>query len=195
MFGGHEGAPASGSTFGAKLHGPSGDAMSVLSARADSLAAEEIEEDLGDRISLLLFRIGEEHYAIRVEDVREIFQEYVVTSIPGVPNYILGVINVRGEIISVTDPASLMGLGSTDVAVFPQPPAIVVKDEDRVTALVVDAIDDIAEVSAEEIEPPVTTIDRRQAEFVSGSIFHENIMVGLIHTDRLLQPIVMGRSQ
>ena len=50
--------------------------------RAESLALESVEEEVSDRVSLLLFRIGDEWYAVRVGDVREIFQEYDVTSRP-----------------------------------------------------------------------------------------------------------------
>lgn len=166
----------------------------VLRRRAESLATETADEEVDDRIALLLFRIGEEHYAVRVNDVREIFQEFDVTSMPCVPDFILGVVNVRGEIISVTDPARLMGVGSIDMNVEPQPPAIVVQEGDRVTALVVDEIGDIAEVTHAVIEPPVSTIDRTQAEFISGSAFLDGTMLGLLHIDRVLRPVSTGRT-
>lgn len=169
-------------------------AEEVLRRRAESLATETDEEAADDRIALLLFRIGEEQYAVRVNDVREIFQDSVVTAIPCVPDYILGVINVRGEIISVTDPARLMGVGRLDTDSETQPPAIVVQDTQRVTALVVDEIGDIAEVTQALVEPPVSTIDRAQAEFISGSVYIDGTMIGLLHIDRVLQPVSTGRT-
>jgi len=168
------------------------DGAEVLRRRAESLAQEEVEEQASDRLALLLFRIGEEWYAVDVADVREIFQEYVLTPIPCVPAYIPGVINVRGEILSVTDPAKLMGIGAIEAEDEVCPPAIVILHEDIASAVIVDEIGDIAEVAAGSIEPPVSIIDRAQGEFIAGSVYVEGTMVGLLHVERTLQPIVSG---
>lgn len=165
----------------------------VLSRRADSLALETSDEEVTDRLSLLLFRIADEWYAVRVSDVREIFQEYVITQIPCVPSYILGVVNVRGEILSVTDSAAIMGIGSVQTVDGIEPPAIVIANDEIATALVVDEIGDITEVANEAIEPPISIIDRAQAEFVSGSVYIDGSMVGLISITRMLEPVVVGR--
>jgi len=164
----------------------------VLRRRAESLAQEELEEQATDIVGLLLFRIGDEWYAVDVRDVREIFQEYDLTPIPCVPDYIPGVINIRGEILSVTDPAKMMGIGSVEMEGEVCPPAIVITHEDIASAIVVDEIGDIAEVPSGSIEPPVSIIDRSQAEFVAGSVFVEGSMIGLLHVERALQPIVSG---
>jgi purine-binding chemotaxis protein CheW len=168
-------------------------AEEILSQRAESLALETLDEEVSDQLSLLLFRIGEEWYAVRVSDVREIFQEYEITQIPCVPDYILGVVNVRGEILSVTDSAAIMGIGSVETVDGVAPPAIVVSNDEVVTALVVDEIGDISEVANGAVEPPISIIDRSQAEFVSGSVFIDGTMVGLISIERMLAPVVVGR--
>lgn len=164
-------------------------AEEVLRRRADSLAKESAEEEATDSIAILLFRIGEEWYAVRVSDVREIFQEYEVTPIPCVPDHINGVVNVRGEILSVTDPASLMRLGRIEAQNGVNPPAIVILRDDIVTALVVDEIGDIADIPSESIEPPVSIIDRAQADYISGSVFAQGSMIGLIHVEKMLEPV------
>jgi purine-binding chemotaxis protein CheW len=163
----------------------------ILLERAASLANESSEDEVTDSISLLLFRIADEWYSMRVSDVREIFQEYELTPIPCVPDHILGVVNVRGEILSVTDPAKLMRIGAidTDQAV---PPAIVIGSGEVDTALVVDEIGDITEVPADAIEPPISTIDRSQGEYIAGSVHVGDSMVGLINVEKILEPITTG---
>lgn len=165
-------------------------AEEILARRADSLARESVEEEASDRIALLLFRISDEWYSVKVADVREIFQEYEITTIPCVPEFILGVVNVRGEILSVTDPARLMRLGSVDTTTEVHPPAIVILNDEVATALVVDEIGDIADIAKDAVEPPVSIIDRAQAEFIAGSVHIGESMVGLISIDRMLQPVV-----
>jgi purine-binding chemotaxis protein CheW len=161
----------------------------ILARRAHSLALEAIETEITHRLSLLLFRIGEEWYAVRLAAVREIFQEYDITQIPCVPTFILGVVNVRGEILSVTDPARIMGIGQVVPVDGVMPPAVVVADGEVTTALVVEEIGDITEVADDALEPPVSIIDRSQAEFIEGSVFVDGTMVGLINVERILEPI------
>jgi purine-binding chemotaxis protein CheW len=161
----------------------------VLVQRAESLALESIEEEATDSISMLLFRIGDEWYAVHVANVREIFQEYDVTAVPGTPPYVLGVTNVRGEILSVTDPALLVGFGEIVGVEGAQPPAIVVQSESITTALVVDEIGDIAEVADGSVEPPVSLMDRAQAEFVAGSVYVNDTMIGLLDVNKVLEPV------
>jgi purine-binding chemotaxis protein CheW len=165
-------------------------AEEVLRQRAESLARETSTEEIGELISILAFRLGEEWYGVSISDVREIFQEYSITPMPCVPEHVLGVVNVRGEILSVTDPARLMMLGSVPVVSGALPPAVVVSDGSVSTALVVDAIGDILEVAPEDFEAPVSAIDRTYGEFVAASISVGDRMLSLINTARILEPVV-----
>lgn len=162
-------------------------AIEELERRAASLAQETEEERHDDRLALLLFQLADEYYAVHVSDVREIYQEYAITPIPCVPDHILGVVNIRGEIVSVTDLARMMRLEGP-----PTPdglPAIVLRKGEAVTAAVVDAIGDIVEVPRGSLEPPVSMIGKSQAEFVSGSVYVDESLVGIVNLERLLEPI------
>lgn len=163
--------------------------LEILRHRAESLAQESDEGASDDLVGVLLFTLGDETYGVPITDVREIYQEYDVTPIPCVPKHIFGVINIRGEIVSVTGLAELMNLSSsTDLEGEPQ--AIVVRNDSCVTAMVVDEIGDIVELPKEAIEAPVSMIGKAQVEFVSGSVYVEGRLVGLINTDRVL--VVVG---
>jgi purine-binding chemotaxis protein CheW len=165
----------------------------VLRQRAESLALEQDDQLDEQRHGILLFALGDEWYGVRIAQVREIYNEYVITSVPCVPDYINGVINIRGEIVSVTDMRAMMGLGRTEaIGVDGQLPVIVVCDETVCTALVVDAIGDIAEVSAEAMEPPLAILDRAQADFVSGTFYVAGQLVALVNLTRVLAPVVSG---
>lgn len=168
------------------------DDLRALAARAASLAAENVEEVATDTVSMLRFRLGPEWYAVGVADVREIFHDYTITPMPCVPRYVRGVVSVRGEILSVTDPALLMQVGRIDLDGAKMPPAVVVVRGGLVTALVVDEIGDIAEVPGEAIEPPIATIDRGHAEFISGTLHVDDALIGVLSVEKVLEPVVTG---
>ncbi len=162
--------------------------VDILRKRAESLATEAEEYSAREMMSVLLFRLGDEWYGTDIEGVREILQEYTITPLPCVPRHILGVVNVRGEIVSVTDPAMLMGVAGNS-AITPEHPLILVQNGTAITALVVDEAGDIVEAERDSIEAPVATIGRQHAEYISGHIFDGGRLVGLLNLDRVLEPI------
>lgn len=161
----------------------------ILERRARSLALEAEGEEVSDSVALLLFRIDREWYAVKLADVREILQDYQITPIPCAPEFVLGVTSVRGEILSVTDPARLMLLGTTESADGVTSAAVVITDGEVATALVVAEIGDIPEVGVDSFEPPVSIIDRAQGEFIAGSADAGDRMVGLLNVERVLRPV------
>lgn len=166
---------------------------SVLRERAESLALEHADIVDEHLVGMLLFALGEETYGVRIAEVREIYNEYVVAPVPCVPEFIVGVINIRGEIVSVTDLRSIMGLGHAPApSGDEQLPVIVVSDTTVCTALLVDSIGDIVEVAAEAVEPPLAATDKAQADYISGTIYNGGKLVALVNLPRVLTPIVSG---
>lgn len=166
-------------------------ALEILKRRAESLASESQEQAQVDLMPLLLFRLADEWYAVPIEHVREIYNEYTVTPIPGVPEYILGIVNIRGEIVSVTDLAVLMRIpGRVEHPVdAEQTSAIVASTEECLSALLVDEIGDIAEVPIDSMEPPLAVADRGQADWVSGSVYLDGRLIGVVDLSKILTPI------
>ena len=64
---------------------------------------------------LVCFRIGKETFGVDIFDVREIVKAQEITTVPGTTDYVLGIINLRGKIISVMDLAGRLGLGTVSV--------------------------------------------------------------------------------
>lgn len=91
--------------------GLSENSKTILRQRAKILSIEESEEKTDDNnISIIEFVLGKEVYAFETKYVREIYPLKDFTVIPGLPSFILGVINVRGQIISVVNLKKLINL-------------------------------------------------------------------------------------
>lgn len=163
----------------------------ILRDRAESLAQADRVEEVAETRRLLLFRLGDETYALGVEDVREIVSGFAVTRIPCVPAHVLGVINVRGEIVSVIDLAAVLHAQATAARSVEgdDGSGIIVRFEDVTGMLVVDEIGDIIEVPASSVEPPLSSLDRVHAETVSGTVYWEGRLIAVVNLARILQPV------
>lgn len=161
-------------------------AIEVLKRRATSLAQEPEQDQAAQHLELLTFHVGEEWYAVDIESVQEIHSDYRITPLPSVPQQILGVINIRGEITSVTDFRLLLGFPQIEMT---DAPVIVVGDGSVETALVVDSIGDIVDVAREAVEAPLSVIDKRHVEYVEGSVAIGDRMIALVNLRKVLKPI------
>ncbi len=99
---------------------------------------------------LVCFRVGRETYGVDIFAVREIVKAQEITSVPGASEYVLGIINLRGKIISVVDLAQRLGFGRSRID---RASRIVVVNLDGFTVgLLVDAATEVLKLSPESIE-------------------------------------------
>lgn len=157
----------------------------ILSERAAELSEEVLEEGDADRRLLMLFALGEEWYAVDVSQVREIKRQFEITPVPATPSHISGVINLRGEIISATDLAALLGVEDDS-----DNPVIMICDlPELTTGLVVGGVADIVEVPQNAIEPPLVTLERAKAEYTIGQVAVDERLVTILDLSRVLTPV------
>lgn len=166
------------------------EADAVLRRRAEALARKVEQDTIEPRTGLLVFQVGAHWYAVHVEGVREILHHVEVTPVPCVPDFVRGVVSIRGEIVSVTDCARRLGIAGAGTTSAPV--AIVLENEESATALVVDQVGGIIDVPASGVEPPLPHIDQTQAAFVTATVFLGDRLVSLVNVDRILQPIGAG---
>lgn len=124
----------------------------VLGARTSAQAVVSAEPPL----QCLTFLLGEEAFALDIRSVREIIQHGQMTPVPLMPNFVRGVINLRGAVVPVIDlharfgrPAAEIGK-KTCIVIFDS-----IRDGERVElGLLVDAVSEVIDIAASEIEPP-----------------------------------------
>jgi len=103
------------------------------------------------RAHLVCFRIARETYGIDIFAVREIVKPQEITPVPGTESYVLGIINLRGRIVSVVDLAARLGLGAAEVG---RSTRILVVDLDGFTVgFLVDAATEVLKLDGDAIEP------------------------------------------
>ncbi len=139
---------------------------------------------VGERRELISFRVGEQEYCVDIMAVREIRGWSPATSLPQSPNYMRGVINLRGAVLPIMDLSSRLGLGSAEPTV--RHVIIVVKVQERMMGLLVDAVSDILSITDDLVQPTPDVACDRVRSFVRGIISLEGRMISEISLDRLL---------
>src|SRR6266568_2655890 len=87
-------------------------AETVLKRRAEQLATRPISPDTGDEVEVLVCRLGTERYALESRHLRAVQWVSGVTPVPNTPAFVVGIVSVRGEIVTLLDLAAMIGLPS-----------------------------------------------------------------------------------
>ena len=140
----------------------------------------------------LSFRLGGEEYGIDILKVQEIRGYDAVTRVPDAPDYIKGVINLRGTIVPVIDLRLKLRLDNARYDAFTV--MIVLNVEDRVVGIVVDSVSDVIPLSAEQIRPTPEFGAAVDTRFISGIGTIDERMLILLDIETLLDSADMGQA-
>ncbi|MGB9813431.1 MAG: chemotaxis protein CheW [Thermovenabulum sp.] len=132
---------------------------------------------------LVVFGLAEELYGLDIFDVREVIKDAPITKIPNAPEFVEGVVNLRGKIIPVIDLKKRFGIGKGEKSKDSR--IIIVEISGQEAGLIVDSVDEVITIDDNSIEPapPVTTIN---AAFIEGLAKKEDKLIILIKLDLLL---------
>lgn len=142
----------------------------------------------------LTFVLGGEEYGVTILQVQGIQGWDRVTPIPNTPDYILGVINLRGAIVPIVDLRRRFGMpaaefGPTTVVIVVR---VVTERNERTLGLVVDAVSEVCNVNADAKKPAPDFGSSIKTDFVKGLATVENRMVILLDIDRLVSEGLLG---
>jgi purine-binding chemotaxis protein CheW len=129
------------------------------------------------------FRVEDHLLGLDVLRVREINRVLEITPVPRAPEYVRGLVNLRGQILTVFDLGVRLGLGPRQIG--PETHNVILKEGE--VGLLVDAIGDVAQAGADEMEPPPANIGGIGAEFIDGVVKLENELLVVLTTQALLK--------
>lgn len=137
----------------------------------------------------LTFILGDESYAIPVLRVREIIRLTRITEVPQMPDYVRGVINLRGKIIPVMDLRLRFGLGeanSTDQTCIVVVQVRNTAGQAIATGLVVDAVEEVAQLNAADIEETPNFGSQVSTAYLLGMAKIKGVVKALLDIDRII---------
>ena len=137
-------------------------------------------------IQWVTFCIGEETYGIAVMQVREVIRVSDITPVPGADEHILGIINLRGNVVTVLDMHRLLALPPADLT--DQSRIIISESNDQVIGLLVDSVAEVVYLKASEVEVRPNVGNEDGAKFIRGVHSEGEQLLILIDVDQMLAP-------
>ncbi|MBK1721293.1 chemotaxis protein CheW [Thiocystis violacea] len=134
--------------------------------------------------SYVTFSLAEETYAIDVLQVQEVLKMTEIAPVPGVPDYILGIINLRGDVVTVIDARRRMSLPSREPD---DASRIVIIDVDHQNVgILVDAVAEVVQIAPSAVDPAPAVGNDQTSRFILGVSSTEEGLTILIDLNKLL---------
>jgi purine-binding chemotaxis protein CheW len=138
----------------------------------------------GDGLQFITFTIGAESYGVDIMAVREIKVWSEITRLPEQPDFVRGVLNLRGAIVPIADLRCRFGQGLTEATALHV--VIIVQIDGQLIGLLADRVSDIVTVDPAKIKPVPKIGQNAKSAFLSGIVSIESDLIALIELSRLL---------
>ena len=136
-------------------------------------------------VELATFYIGESLCGMDILRVQEINKPQEITHVPQSPDFVLGVLNLRGRIVTVIDLGIKLGLSPIELS--KENRNIIVDSGDEYIGLLVNRISDVVKADTRKIDPPPANIGGLQGKFFEGIFKTEESLIGILNVEEALQ--------
>ena len=154
----------------------------------ESLPAKTELKSANQILQLVSFNLADEEYGVEVLKVREIIRMPVITRMPNVPSYVVGVINLRGKVIPIISLRNKFGLMECENSITTR---IMVMDvHNQLIGFIVDSVSEVIRINDSEIQPPpnIALSGAISKEFIYGVFNHGEKLLILIDLDKMIDP-------
>ncbi len=135
-------------------------------------------------IELVIFHVGELVCGLESIEVQELIKVQPITEVHQSDDFVKGVINLRGNIVSVLDLQKRFGFGDTEIT--PQTRIIIVKIKEEYIGLIVDAIDDILTAKTENIEEATGNISNVKNSYFNSIYKMDELLASILNIEEVL---------
>ena len=143
----------------------------------------EVRQDLRQYVA---FRVGDEIYGLPIQEIEEISKVFPTTPVPRTAAFVIGIGNVRGNIIPIIDLRIRLRLHSQELGRSAR--ILIVKRESELYGLVVDEVLYVVPIAPESLEDAPGAISGARAEFIAALARHEGDLMIILQIDALLDP-------
>ncbi len=135
-------------------------------------------------VELATFYVGDALCGMDILKVQEINKIMQMTKVPQAPDYVLGILNLRGQIVTIIDLGRKLGLGETDISRDPR--NIIVNSAGGHVGLLVKRISDVVSADMDKSELAPANMRGIQGEYFTGVYKTENNLIGILNVEKVL---------
>lgn len=151
--------------------------ISKQSAKKSAAAADVV-------LQWVTFNLQEETYGINVMQVQEVLRYTEIAPVPGSPDYVLGIINLRGNVVTVIDTRARFGLESAEVTDNSR--IVIIEAEKQVIGILVDSVAEVVYLKSSEIDTAPNVGTEESARFIQGVSNRDGQLLILVDLNKLL---------
>jgi purine-binding chemotaxis protein CheW len=130
------------------------------------------------------FRLDNEIYGINVMLIQEVLRVTEIAPVPGAPNYVIGIINLRGNVVTVIDTRMRFGLPPKEMDDATR--IVIIEVENQTVGIVVDSVSEVVDVDASEIETAPNVGNDETARYIEGVVSRGDELLILVDLNKLL---------
>ncbi len=135
-------------------------------------------------IQWVTFKLDNEKYGIKVMQVQEVLRMTEIAPVPGAPDYVLGIINLRGNVVTVIDTRLRFGLPEREPDDDTR--IVIVEAEGNVVGILVDSVAEVADLQASEIETAPNVGNDESSKYIQGVSSRGDELLILVDVNKLL---------
>lgn len=136
------------------------------------------------------FRLDSELYGINVLQVQEVLRYTDIVPVPGAPDFVLGIINLRGNVVTVIDTRKCFGLAPHDPDDATR--IVIIESGKQVAGLLVDSVAEVVNIHANQVETAPDVGTTESAKYIQGIANHNKEILILVDVNKLLTPAEWG---
>ncbi|KAB1441136.1 chemotaxis protein CheW [Pseudodesulfovibrio senegalensis] len=144
----------------------------------------EVRQQDDELIQLVTFSIGVEEFGVDILQVQEIIRTMEITNVPRAPDFVEGVINLRGKVIPIVDLRKRFGLEGREHDKHTR--IIVIEISMMIVGFVVDSVSEVLRIPANTVEPPPPVVSGLESEYIEGVGNMDDRLLVLLDLNQLL---------
>lgn len=147
-------------------------------------SANESVDTNDEVLQWVTFKLEQETYGINVMQVQEVLRHTEIAPVPGAPDYVLGIINLRGNVVTVIDTRSRFGLHAAEITDNTR--IVIIEAEKQVIGILVDSVAEVVYLKASEIDVAPNVGNEESAKFIQGVSNRDGELLILVDLNKLL---------
>jgi purine-binding chemotaxis protein CheW len=144
------------------------------------------EGNLVNEVKVIVFQLKDEEYGVEVDQVRSIERMQHITRVPRTPDFVKGVINLRGVVTPIIDLRTRFGIKANETTDSTR--IIIVAVANMEVGLIVDAANDVVDIPNNVVEPPPQVVGGLEADYLRGVAKMSKRLLILLNLDKVLNP-------